>query len=167
MRAGPAPLPMLFAKYVFVVLHILTAAAYFGLGIPLARQARAFAATAAAPLGDQGARTTMLMTVFGILTFAFAIAAFLLGGWVAGQNPFQFYGPQYHASITLMLVLIAVHVGLVQLGWSRLREVVAVGADATTVRKRIGAGVGIAHLLWVVILVLMFWGQLRAGLVQL
>lgn len=158
---------MLFTKYVFVVLHILTAAAFFGLGLPLARQARAYAATRAEALGDVGTRTTLLMTVFGALTFVFALAAFFTGGYAAGQSPFRFYGPQFHSSITLLLVLIGAHVGLTQLGWGALRRKVAADVDTTGPRKRIAAGVGVTHLLWLVILVLMFWGNFHAGLAQL
>jgi len=158
---------MLFAKYVFVVLHILCAAAFFGLGLPLARQARAYAATRGEALGDVGTRTTLLMTVFGALTFVFALSAFFTGGYAAGQSPFRFYGPEFHSSITLLLILIGVHVGVVQLGWAALRRRVVENVDTTSTRKRIGAGVGVTHLLWLVILVLMFWGNLRAGLAQL
>jgi hypothetical protein len=158
---------MLFVKYVAVVLHILCAAAYFGLGLPLARQARAYAASRSEVLGEQGARTTMLMTVFGVLTFVFSLAAFFLGGAAAGQSPFAFYGPEFHTSISLIVLLLIVHVALVHLGWKSLRTAVAGGGAADGPRKRVAMGVGIGHLIWVVILVLMFWGPLRAGLAQL
>jgi hypothetical protein len=158
---------MLFAKYVFVVLHILCAAAFFGLGLTLVRQARAYIASRTEVLGDVGSRATLLMTVFGALTFVFALAAFFTGGYAAGQSPFRFYGPEFHSSITLLLILIGVHVGVVQLGWGALRRALAAGGDGAGPRKRIAAGVGVTHLLWLVILVLMFWGNFHAGLAQL
>jgi hypothetical protein len=154
---------MLLVKYLAVVLHVLTAAAFFGLGLPLARQARAFATSGMAVLGEQGARTVRLMTMFAILTLVFSVIAFVLGGITAGTNPFAFYGPQYHTSLLLILVLVGVQVGLVQAGWSSLRERVASGGDASSATKRVAMGVGIAHLVWVVILVLMFWTELTGA----
>jgi len=170
--ASPTPPRMLFAKYVFVVLHIVTAAAFFGIGLSQARQARAFAASRLDLLGEQGARSAMLMTVFAVLTVAFAFAAFYIGNTHAYQaggaeRPFSFYGSEYHWSLMLLLGLIAVHVLLVQRGWAQLRNAVATGGLLDGPRKRIAAGSGVSHLLWLVILVLMFWGNLRVGLMQL
>lgn len=166
MAASPAMSAMLFVKYLAVILHILTAAAYFGLGLPLARQARAFAAGSTA-IGEQGARTVRIMTMFAGLTLVFSVTAFVLGGLAAGTNPFAFYGPQFHTSLLLIIVLIGVQVVLVQGSWSKLGTAVASGADVTSPTKRVAMGVGIAHLIWVIILVLMFWSELTGSLARL
>jgi uncharacterized membrane protein len=148
---------MFSVKILAVILHVITAAAYFGLGLPLARNARTLASNRATFLATDGARTIRLMTVFAVLTFVFGLVAFFIppGG-------FGFYGPEFHTSLTLMVVLIGVHVGLVQLGWSKLSEAVARDggeADASSARKRVAMGIGIAHLIWLVLLILMFWSR--------
>lgn len=153
---------MLLVHNIAVVLHVLTAAAFFGLGLPLARTARSFADSRAAVLGEQGARSVRLMTMFAVLTVLFAVTAFVTGGIAAGTNPFAYYGPQFHTSVLLILVLAGVQLGLVQAGWKKLQEEVAAGGTISAT-KRVAMGVGIAHLIWVVILVLMFWSDLAAG----
>lgn len=152
---------MLLIKYLAVILHIVTAAAYFGMGLLLARQARAFAVERTASLGEIGLRAARLMTMFAVLTFVFGLVAFLTGGG------FAFYPPQFHISLTVILVLIAVHIFLVQGSWKKLAAAVSGGTDATSPAKRVAMGVGIAHLIWLILLVLMFWGQLTAGFAQL
>lgn len=139
--------------YVFVILHIVTAAAWFGLALPLSRRGRLVAAggPAAAPLAEEGNRTVTMLGVFAVLTFVFGLVALFLGGG------FGAYGPQYHTSMLLILILIGVHYGLVRPGWNALRAGDAGG------QKRVAMGTGIGHLLWLVILVLMFWTYLTAA----
>lgn len=139
--------------WALIVLHVITAASYFGLGLPLARQARAFAESRALALGEQGTATTRLMTVFAVLTFAFGLAAMLVGGG------FGVYPPRYHTSLLLVLVLIVVHVLFVQRGWDGLRSAVGGSGNASAAASRVAMGVGIAHLLWLVVIVMMFWGK--------
>lgn len=139
--------------WLLVVLHVLTAAAYFGLGLPLARQARAFADSRALALGEQGARTTRLMTVFAALTFVFGLTAMFVGGG------FGAYPSQYHTSMLLVLILLGVHFFLVQRGWDGLRAAVGGTGNASGAAKRVAMGVGIAHLIWLVVIVMMFWGK--------
>ena len=113
---------MLLLKYLFVLLHIITAAAWFGLSLPLARQARSARqadATAAAALVDTGARAVSLMNVFVVLTFVFALGAFFSGGG------FAVYGPPYHSAITFMLLLLGVQFFLIRTGWNRLTTGIA------------------------------------------
>lgn len=143
---------MMFLKTLAVLLHILTAAGFFGLGLLLPRQARVFAGSRDPLLGESGERTARMMTMFAVLTLFFGLVAFFIppGG-------FGTYGPEYHTSLLLILVLIGVHVGIVQRGWSDLRTAVAGGTDAEASLKRVSMGVGIAHLIWVILLVLMFW----------
>jgi hypothetical protein len=145
---------MLLVKYIFVILHIITAAAWFGLALPLGRRARIIAAGGpeAAPLAEEGARVVRLLGIFSILTFVFSLAAFLVGGGFAG------YGPQYHTSLLLIVALVGVQYGLIRPGWEALRV-----GDASG-KKRVAMGAGIGHTLWLVLLVLMFWTQLTVAL---
>lgn len=139
--------------WLLIVAHVITAAAYFGLGLPLARQARALADSRAAVLAEQGARTVRLMTIFAGLTFLLGLIALFVGGG------FGVYPPQYHTSLLLVLILLGIHVFFVQRGWDSLRGASTSSGDADAARKRVAMGVGIAHLIWLVVIVLMFWGK--------
>ena len=145
---------MLLVKYIFVILHVITAAAWFGLALPLGRRARVIAdgGPEAAPLAEEGARIVRLLGIFSILTLVFALVAFFAGGGFAA------YGPQYHTSMLLILVLIGVQFGMIRSGWEALRA-----GDASG-KKRVAMGAGIGHTLWLVILVLMFWNDLSTAL---
>ena len=125
-----------------VLLHIITAAAWFGLGLSLSAQARA---AAGAP--DSGTRTVKLMGVFSVLTLVFGLLALLLGRGFAG------YGPQFHTSLLLIVVLVGVQYGLIGPAWRKL------AAGDAGARGRVAMGTGIGHLVWLVILVLMLWEQ--------
>ena len=138
--------------YSLVVLHIIMAAAYFGLGLTLTRQARLVASGEGGPAMDGlGRKTISLMTVFGGLTLVFAVSALLVGGG------FGAYSTQFHHSLTLLLIILAVHFFLVRPGWNQL------ATDPAKGKKKVAAGMGVAHLLWLVILVLMFLHRLVPG----
>lgn len=146
---------MLLLKFIFVILHIITAAAWFGLALRLTGQARTTAAAepaAAAALAADGAHTVRLLGIFVVLTFVFALGAFLVGG------AFGAYGPAYHTSLLLILVLIGVQFGLIRPGWAALQRGEAGG------KKRVAMGTGIGHLLWLVLLILMYWTQLSVAI---
>jgi hypothetical protein len=102
----------------------------------------------AGALAEEGARTVKMLGLFAVLTLVFSLVAFLLGGG------FAVYGPQYHTSLLLIIVLVGVHYGVIRPGWSALHAGDAGG------QKRVAMGVGIGHALWLVILVLMFWNRL-------
>ena len=143
-------------KYLLVLLHVLTAASYFGLGLTLTRQARLVASgEGGAAMDGLGRKTISLMTIFGGLTLVFAVGALLLGGG------FGAYSTQFHHSLTLLLIILAVHFFVVRTGWNQL------GSDPEKGRKKVAAGMGVAHLLWLVILVLMFLHRLLPGTVSL
>lgn len=149
-------------KWIFVVLHITTAAAWFGLGLIIARHGKA-ALSADAPARPTvlslGSRIVRLMTIMIVLTLVFSWGSFFAGG------AFPAYGPQYHISFTLIVVLVAVHFFLIRAPWNRLTAALTDSAGgAGTHAKRISMGVGIGHLLWLVILVLMFWTELSGAL---
>lgn len=146
---------MLLLKYVFVILHITTAAAWFGLALRLTGQARNVAAaepSAAAALAADGAHTVRLLGIFSVLTFVFAFVTFSVG--IAGGAS---YGWPYHTALTLILVLIGVTYGLIRPGWKALERGEA-GAQ-----KRVAMGTGIGHLLWLTLLILMYWTQLTVA----
>ena len=156
---------VIFLKYVFVVLHVLTAAGWFGLALRVSSQARLVLnldRAAAGELAEQTGKTVRMMGIFLILTFVFSLAAFFLGGG------FETYGPVYHTSLLLIVLLLADHYLLIGRPWRKLERGVNVAdpvaaGDLAGARKRMAAGVGIGHLLWVTLLVLMFWSSLAAG----
>lgn len=156
---------MLFLKSIFVLLHILTAAAWFGLGLRLAAQARralALETQAAQALLEEGRATVRLMGVFLVATLIFGLGALLSGGG------FGVYGAPYHTSLLLLLVLIGLQWGLLRPSWQSLQQVLSSHApdaqQAERYRKRIAMATGLGHLLWAVILVLMYWNTLVAAL---
>ena len=140
---------MLLLKYVFVLLHITTAAAWFGLALRLAGQARNVVAAepaAATALAADGAHTVRLLGVFSVLTFVFAFVTFSVG--IAGGTD---YGWPYHTALLLILGLIGVSFGIIRPAWAALQ-----GGDAGA-QKRVAMGTGIGHTLWLVILIMMYW----------
>jgi hypothetical protein len=148
-------------KYVFVILHVITAAGWFGLGLRLAGQARtamSAEATAAQALVKDAQRSVYLMNVFIVLTLVFSLGAFFLGGG------FAVYGPAYHTSLLLIVLMTLDQFLLIRPGWRGLQTALAGPSDAdaaASFRKRIAMGTGIGHLMWLIILVLMFWPQLQ------
>ncbi len=150
---------------VLVLLHIVLVTVWFGLGLRLQFQARALGEAApgaggvgasgptgfAEMLRSAGSRTVQGMTVTIIVFYAVAVANFFVGGGFAA------YPPPYHIALTLGLVLVLVQVLLIQPAWARFA-----GGDADA-RKRVAMGVGIGHALWLVLLVLMFFGPKWAG----
>ncbi len=137
----------------FIVLHIAFAAAYFGLGLPLARWARSVAGytgEARTALVAQGSRTVRLMGIMLGAAAVCALGAFLTGGGFAN------YGPAYHAALGLMLVLLGVQFALVAPAWRSL----AAGRDAA---PRVAMTAGLGQFLWVVLLLLMFWSRIAAA----
>ncbi len=148
-------------KWVFVVLHIITAAAWFGLGLIVARHARTTARAdsgAQASLISLGDRMVRLMSIMIVLTLVFSWGAFFAGG------AFPAYDPQYHISFTLIAVLVLVHFLLIRSPWKKLTAALSDAAgEATSFAKRMAMGVGIGHLLWFIMLILMFWTQLSAA----
>ena len=134
---------------VLVLLHIIAVTVWFGLSLRLQFQAKALTVSetgAAETIRTGGDRTVQVMSVAIILFYALAVANFFVGGG------FSAYGPVYHTSLLLGLGLVLVQVLLIQPAWGRL----AGGQPAQA--KRVSMGIGVGHLLWLVILVLMFFG---------
>jgi len=148
-------------KAILVVLHTITAAAWFGLGLRVAGRARKvieLGGDAGAALASDGADSVWQMNLFIVLTLVFSLGAFIAGGH------FAVYGPIYHTSVTLIFLLVLDQLFVIRPGWNALQEAVAGGASldadaAESARKRVAIGTGVGHLLWLVLLVLMFWNQ--------
>jgi len=148
-------------KWVLVVLHIITAAAWFGLGLRLAAWARKTverSGNAAVVMAEDGQRSVKLMTVFVVLTAVFSIAAFVVGG------AFARYGVAYHTSLLLIILLMLDQILVIRPAWNTL--VTAVSSDGpsaseimASAKKRVAIGTGVGHLLWLVMLILMFSNQ--------
>jgi hypothetical protein len=148
-----------FAYLLAVLLHVLFLGAWFGLGLRLAAQGRTASAAepaAGAALAADGGRVVALMGAFVVLGYAAALVAFFANGGFAA------YTWPYHTAIGLGAVLVAVHWLLVRPAWARLRATVG-GAEAAAARGRVAMAVGVGHLTWFALLVLMFWDRFTAA----
>lgn len=133
-----------------IALHVLFAASWFGLGLALPALSRA-ALAGGAPSGD---RVVTMMTGAVLLFYAFAVLNWTLGMQLGYE--LQYNAWPYHFSLTLGLVLVAAQLLLIRTGWKKLT---AGPETAEAGRKRLMAGVGIGHLTWLVIFVLMYVGR--------
>ncbi len=131
-----------------IALHILFAAAWFGLGLALPALARA-AASGGVP---QAGRVIAMMNGSIVLFYVFAIVNWMLGLRLGFRE--QYMEWPYHISLTLGLILVLVQLFVIRPGWNAL-----VAGEIEKGRKRIGMGIGIGHLVWIVIFVLMYLGR--------
>lgn len=149
---------MLFSlKWLFVILHVITASAWFGLGLLLPRQARSVVETGApdGPLATFTDRSVFLMNIFVVLTLIFSLVALFAGGG------FEVYGWPYHTSITLILLLVLDQFFVIRASWSTLKGTLSTDADeARDAATRLATGTGAGHLLWLATLVLMFFRRM-------
>jgi hypothetical protein len=144
-------------KWILVILHIITAAAWFGLGLRLAGQARTVLdldGAAQATLAEDGQQSVRLMNIFMLLTLVFSLGAFVAGGHFAA------YGPAYHSAVTLIVLLTLDQLFVIRSGWSTLLAY-ATGDDtsvdaAQSAKTKVAIGTGVGHLIWLVLLGLMF-----------
>ena len=147
-----------------ILLHVLTASAWFGLSIRLGSQAK-LAATGQMAVAVDGLRTVSLMGVMLIATFVFSMALLMAGNGYPGQM-------QYHAASALIVVLLGIQFVFLRPAWKRLHAAVESGSnnsesetngnDASMHARKISMYTGVGHLFWVVLLVLMFWNRLTA-----
>lgn len=142
-------IPMALLHTVALALHVLFAAAWFGLGLALPALSRA-ALAGGAPGGDK-VITSMNGSV--LLFYAFAVLNWVLGMQI-GLEP-QYNAWPYHTALTLGLVLVAVQLLLIRTGWKTLTT----GDDPEAGRKRIAMGTGIGHAVWLALFVLMYIGR--------
>jgi hypothetical protein len=127
-----------------VALHVLFAAAWFGLALSLPALARALGQNDA--IRSAGDRVVSLM---GIFVGLFYIAA--LVNFVVGSRMNLPYGWPFHVSLTLGLLLVAVQFLLIRKAW------------AAGNRSRLGMAVGIGHALWLTMFVLMYLARVGVG----
>jgi hypothetical protein len=147
-----------------VVLHVAMAAAWFGIAMRLSGESRAVvrAEPAAAPaLAASGLRGVKQMGTFLVLALVFGLGAVLTNGGFESYSWDTWWN--IHVSIVLLLLLIVLHYLVVAPGWRALSA--AAGSPAAQqARGRLAAAVGVGHLVWFVILVLMFWSRFTAAL---
>ncbi len=155
---------LVLAFVIALIVHVTLFAGWFGLGLRLTRQARAVTAaepSVGAMLAVDGAGTVRLMTIFAVGGYVAALIAFFLNPRFLNLGMAGYDWP-YHAAMLLGLLLVAVQVGLVRGGWTRLRA--AVGApEADQARARVAMATGIGHALWLGLIVLMYWNRLSAA----
>ena len=147
-----------------VLLHVVTAAAWFGLAIRLSGESRAVvdADAAAAPaMAASANRGVRQMGTFLLLSLGFALGAVFTNGGFESYSWSAWW--TIHVSLVLLLVLIAIHFLVVSRTWKALAAN-AGGASARGLRGRLAAAVGLGHLIWLAILVLMFWSRFSAAL---
>jgi len=157
---------MVLLKWILVILHIITAAAWFGLGLRLAGQARTVLereGDARATLADEGKQSVWLMNIFILLTLLFSVGAFIAGGH------FDRYGPAYHSAITLIVLLTLGQLFVIRPAWNTLKAFAddpesTSKEDAQSAKTRVAMGTGIGHLLWLILLGLMFANRLGSAL---
>ena len=147
-----------------ILLHVLTASAWFGLSIRLGSQAK-LAATGQMAVAVDGLRTLSLMGIMLIATFVFSMALLMAGNGYPGQM-------QYHAASALIVVLLGIQFVFLRPAWKRLYTAVETGnndtesenngGEASMHARKISMYAGIGHLFWLVLLVLMFWNRLIA-----
>ena len=151
---------MSFLKLVFLLLHVITAAAWFGLALRLSGMARRIGGLrgeAAKALADCGARDVRLLTLSLLLTFAFAMGLLALGRGYPGQM-------EYHIASALIVVLVGVHFFLIRPAWKGLSAAAASQEGTHVFQKRIAGATGLGHLIWLTLLILMFWRRFEAVL---
>jgi len=148
---------LMLLKWILVILHIITAAAWFGIGLRLAGQARTVLTldgTGRTALAEDGQQSVRLMNIFILLTLVFSLGAFVAGGH------FSTYGPAYHSAVTLIVLLTLDQFFVIRPGWNTLLAY-ANGQDvaddaAQSAKTKVAIGTGVGHLIWLVLLGLMF-----------
>ncbi|MCY4000024.1 MAG: hypothetical protein OXF84_04330 [Bacteroidetes bacterium] len=143
-----------------IILHVITASAWFGLSLRLGNQAK-FAATGQPAVAMDGSRTMALMGIMLIATFIFSMTLLVVGGGYPGLI-------QYHIASALIVVLLALQFMGLRPSWSKLSNAVnsgPLGDDASDdvssrLSRKISMFAGIGHLIWLILLVLMFWNRL-------
>ncbi len=137
---------------VVLALHVLFAAAWFGLGLSVPSLARAAMARGRA----EGGRVMASMNGSIVLFYVCALANWVLGRRLGFEAQYDAW--PYHTALTLGLVLVIIQFALIQPGWRKL--VNGTGTpEAEAGRKRVAMGIGLGHLVWIVTFVLMYVGR--------
>ena len=152
----------MFLQALFVLLHVLMAAAWFGLSLRLGSQTRLLLQldpSSAMQVADNLDRGVREIGIFLLLAFLFGLGAFVTGG------PANF-GPNIHTGMLLVLIMIALHFLGFRPQWKKLREALRQhhAETAAAAQRKISMFTGINHLLFVTVFILMFWHRLSLGL---
>ncbi|MCY3629970.1 MAG: hypothetical protein OXI05_02530 [Bacteroidota bacterium] len=152
---------MILLKNLLLILHVLTAAAWFGLSLRLGSQAK-FAVAGHPAVAVDGSRTISLMGIMIFLTFVFSMSLLMVGGGYPGQI-------QYHIASGLIVLLLGIQYLLLRPFWNSLRTAVESASDSEVSEqsekqvasraRSIAMTAGVCHLLWFTILILMFWNR--------
>ncbi len=143
-----------------LALHIITAAAWFGLSLPLTARFRYLAAV------EPPCRVTYIpglkrslsqLHLFLGLTLAFGLLALLTGGGFAA------YGPRYHTALVLLLIMLGLQMLLSRIAQAFFVEALDQEQVSEAPLKRIAMFNGVNHLLWLVILILMLWQRFHTS----
>ncbi len=137
--------------WILLVLHIASAAYWFGLVAGVPRRVRAFteADAACAPAVARALARDVAGARYG------ALAAYVLGlGLVFSAGGFAVLHPRYHAALGLGLLWVAVS-WLLARALARLLQGETTAANRARMRGRAAALAGVGHLLWVTQLALM------------
>lgn len=140
---------------ILILCHIVTAAAWFGMALRLGAHARlvvSLQGEGALIAAEDGVKAVRMMGVWILLTGLFSLGSLMLGGGYPGQY-------QYHTAAMLIFILVVVQYTLIRPAWNGLREAVTAGAERKTFSKRVAITTGIGHLLWLLLLLLMFWNR--------
>lgn len=137
---------------VVLALHVLFAAAWFGMAAAVPSLARG----AMRPGAAEGGRVIGAMNASAVLFYAAAVANWTLGmqlGFEAQYNAWP-----YHVSMTLGLVLVGTQLLFIRTGWNKL--VAGAGTpEAEVGRKRLAIGLGVGNLTWIALFILMYLGR--------
>ena len=141
--------------------HILFAASWWGvpMGLP-SRLKRALAVdgpTFRAATEDAGRRGA-IASGMGLMTFATGL------GMIFSRGGFGSVGPQIHAAMTLVVIMLGLGVAVMKPGTAKLFAMTddwndSKSSDASALIKRLSMTAGILQLLWVVTLALMLWNR--------
>ncbi len=144
-----------------LLFHILFASSWWGvpLGLP-SRLKRALAVdgkTLRAAAEDANRRGA-IASGMGLMTFATGLGmVFSIGG-------FGSVGPEIHAAMTIVIIMLALGLAVMKPGGAKLYAMTddwndSKTAEAEAIIKRLAMVGGILQLLWVGTLVLMLWGR--------
>ncbi|MEM6782570.1 MAG: hypothetical protein AAF624_02420 [Bacteroidota bacterium] len=145
---------MYVVKYILVIAHITTAAAWFGLALRLAGQARkvvAVSGEARTALTEDVGKSVSQVGLFILLTFIFGTANLVIAElWPGTAINYNIAQWPYHTSVTLLLVATGAHYAITRPAWLKVVQ----GDPAAA--KRVAMGAGLSHLIWLTVLVLMY-----------
>jgi hypothetical protein len=134
------------AHTVVLALHVLFAAAWFGMAASLPGFVRAARSGVL-----EGGKVITAMNGSIVLFYVFAVANWVIGRRLGFEVQYNHWA--YHTSLTLGLILVGVQLLLIRRGWNKL----AAGDESG--HKTLSAGLGIGNLVWITVFVLMYVGR--------